>query len=115
MKEDFIIINGKKYDREKLPSELTFTLRKPLEIGGHSVPVLELQEPNAGEYEQYCKAVANGNHAGAMIKLITLVTCKSNQDLSEPFIKQIGMRDMNEISEYLTVFMIPGQATETSL
>lgn len=104
-----IQINGKEYLPEEVPDQMTYTLRKPVVVGGITVDCLELQEPTAGEYETFCRVCNDGNSTLAMIKLITAVTAKSNKDISEPIIKQMGMRDMWEVSGYMLVFTNPGQ------
>lgn len=108
-KKTTITINGKEYEKVDLPTELTFVLRKPLEIANQSIATIELQEPTAGDYEQFSKAAAAGNSASAMIKLVSLVANKSNSLISEPIIRRIGMKDMMEMSSYMLVFITPGQ------
>lgn len=108
-----IVINGKQYESGNLPDELTFQLRKQVVVGSDVIDCLELSEPSAGDYEQFIKASASSNFAGAVIKLTSLVASKKNPLVSEAIIKKIGMRDMNEIADYLLDFMQPGQKTRT--
>lgn len=109
-----IILNGQSYESGNLPDELTFQLRKPVEVGSDVIDRIELSEPTAGDYEQFIKASSQSNSAGAVIKLVSLVAVKQNPLISEAIVKRIGMRDMNEISEYLLDFIQPGQTTRTS-
>lgn len=112
-KSRMIIINGSQYESGNLPDELTFQLRKQVVVGSDVIDSLELSEPTAGDYEQFIKASASSNFAGAVIKLIALVAAKKNHLVSEAIVKRIGMRDMNEITDYLLDFIQPGQTTRT--
>lgn len=112
-KSRMIIINGSQYESGNLPDELTFQLRKQVVVGSDVIDSLELSEPTAGDYEQFIKASASSNFAGAVIKLIALVAAKKNHLVSEAIVKRIGMRDMNEITNYLLDFIQPGQTMRT--
>ena len=105
-----IILNGQEYPKDNLPGELTFTLRKPIELtkGGESIEILELREPTAGEFEKMTK-LASSNATGSLILLISLVTKQP-----VPVINAIGVRDMNEIGGYLMGFIQPDQPTENN-
>jgi hypothetical protein len=105
-----ITLNGQEYSKDDLPGELTFTLRKPIDLtkGGESIDTFELREPTAGEFEKMTK-LASSNPAGSVILLISLVT---KQPL--PVINAMGVRDMNEIGEYLMGFIQPGRSTGIS-
>lgn len=112
-KSRMIVINGRQYESGNLPDELTFQLRKQVVVGSDVIDSFELSEPTAGDYEQFIKASASSNSAGAVIKLIALVAAKKNPLVSEAIVKRIGMRDMNEITDYLLDFIQPGQITRT--
>lgn len=112
-KSRMIVINGRQYESGDLPDELVFQLRKQVVVGSDVIDCLELCEPTAGDYEQFIKASASSNSAGAVIKLIALVAAKKNALVSEAIVKRIGMRDMNEITDYLLDFIQPGQTTRT--
>ena len=110
MAEKKLKFNGKEYLPEEVPSELTFTLRKPVTIAGLTVESVLMQEPTVDECEKYAKELnASSNGVTANAKLISIIAARGNGDISDPFIKALGVRDFNDMNSYLNFFMTPGQ------
>lgn len=91
----------------EIVEEKTITLRKPVTFAKTEYTTLDLREPTAGELSKASKHVGNVDAAIALISLIAKVPRGAVEGLCQ--------RDLQEASDFLGTFTLPGLPTgETS-